>query len=316
MSLAGAASLLSFIDAPVVVGDPDGRAAYANPCFVERFAVEAEDIRGEPLVNIFEGGVREAVLRAVAEVCQRGRSTRFRVRHAGRGYTGLASPIAPEGEQVGFVIVFFESPREDERVHVLEREIREPTEELARVIEELTEAGRERVDDKVKLLLEDGSRAVARIAKASNELWQLISGQRETPPGFDPAQVLAEVAERLGGEFTGSGVDLETALPERLIPVRGDAAHLREAMVALLRHRLGQAERGAALRLEARVRERDGVPAAVVAVVDLPGGAREADEAEPEAVRRAVASLGGELAASMDDDGRRTTAIRLRGAKQ
>lgn len=26
-------SLLSFLDAPVVVGDPDGRAAYVNPAF-------------------------------------------------------------------------------------------------------------------------------------------------------------------------------------------------------------------------------------------------------------------------------------------
>jgi len=35
-------SLLSFLDAPVVVGDPDGRAAYVNPTFETRFAVSAE----------------------------------------------------------------------------------------------------------------------------------------------------------------------------------------------------------------------------------------------------------------------------------
>ncbi len=30
-------SLLSFMDAPVVVGDPDGAAVYVNPAFEARF---------------------------------------------------------------------------------------------------------------------------------------------------------------------------------------------------------------------------------------------------------------------------------------
>ena len=62
-------SLLSFLDTPVVVGDPDGRAAYVNPAFETRFSVSAEEVTGEPLANLFEGGVREAVLTAVAAVC-------------------------------------------------------------------------------------------------------------------------------------------------------------------------------------------------------------------------------------------------------
>ena len=32
-------SLLDFIDAPVVVGDPDGRAVYVNPAFQQKFDV-------------------------------------------------------------------------------------------------------------------------------------------------------------------------------------------------------------------------------------------------------------------------------------
>ena len=42
-------SLLSFLDAPLVVGDPDGRAAYVNPAFEVRFAASAETVIGQPL---------------------------------------------------------------------------------------------------------------------------------------------------------------------------------------------------------------------------------------------------------------------------
>ena len=101
-------SLLSFLDAPVVVGDPDGRAAYVNPAFETRFSASAEAVTGEPLASLFEGGVREAVLRAVAKVCEKGTSVRLRVRHAGVGYSGVASPIVAEDARVGVVILLKE----------------------------------------------------------------------------------------------------------------------------------------------------------------------------------------------------------------
>ena len=59
-------TLLAFLDAPVVVGDPEGRAAYVNPAFETRFAVASAAATGAPLASLFDGGVREAVLRAVA----------------------------------------------------------------------------------------------------------------------------------------------------------------------------------------------------------------------------------------------------------
>ena len=57
-------SLLSFIDAPVVVGDPDGHAVYVNPAFESRFDIAADRALGRPLAELFEGGGREAVLAA------------------------------------------------------------------------------------------------------------------------------------------------------------------------------------------------------------------------------------------------------------
>jgi PAS domain-containing protein len=97
----GAPSLLSFLEAPVLVGDPDGRAAYVNPAFEARFGVTAEGVTGQPLAVLFDGGLREAMLRAVAEACERGTTARFHLRHAGVGYAAVASPIVAEDARVG-----------------------------------------------------------------------------------------------------------------------------------------------------------------------------------------------------------------------
>ena len=85
-------SLLSFLDAPVIVGDPDGRVVYANPAFESRFGITAEAARGRSLAELFEGGGREAVLHAVAEVYEYGESFRFRVRERGVGFASSLPP--------------------------------------------------------------------------------------------------------------------------------------------------------------------------------------------------------------------------------
>jgi PAS domain-containing protein len=59
-------SLLSFLDAPVLVGDPEGRVIYVNPAFERRFCQDDESVQGAELVSLFEGGGREAILNAVA----------------------------------------------------------------------------------------------------------------------------------------------------------------------------------------------------------------------------------------------------------
>ena len=42
MSISEGASLLTFLEAPVVVGDPEGRAIYVNPCFERRFSLAGQ----------------------------------------------------------------------------------------------------------------------------------------------------------------------------------------------------------------------------------------------------------------------------------
>ena len=89
---------MDFMDAPIVVGDPEGRAVYVNPpssaaSRSRRSAVAT----GVPLANLFEGGAREAVLAAVAGVCSGEPHRRDSgCARAGRASIALASPVDVE----------------------------------------------------------------------------------------------------------------------------------------------------------------------------------------------------------------------------
>ncbi len=132
-------SLLTHIDAPVVVGDPQGQAVYANPSFQQHFSVSLDDVTGRPLASLFDGGSRERVLMSVAEVCERGCATRFRVRENAIGYVATASPIHSDGEVVGVIILLTDST-DDERLLNLAREVQEPIKHLADCFENLRES--------------------------------------------------------------------------------------------------------------------------------------------------------------------------------
>ena len=120
-------SLLNFLDAPFMVIDPEGRIIYVNPSYEQRFCPEGEKVEGQPLVTLFEGGGREAILKAVADVCAEGTTTRFRMREGTRGYLGLASPIEAPGAEagrVGVVILLNDEPAIDAKLQAVHREIR------------------------------------------------------------------------------------------------------------------------------------------------------------------------------------------------
>jgi hypothetical protein len=315
-------SLLSFLDAPLVVGDPDGRAAYVNPAFGARFSVSPEDVTGLPLASLFEGGVREAVLQAVAEVCETGESARFHVRHGGAGYAGLASPIVAEDARVGFVILLLETSVAEERILALQRETQEPLGELERVLGELLEQTGGRRAVMYRALVEDGLRALARLRKWSGELGGLLSGRLAAAPEnteFDPARVVGDAAERLAGEFSTAGVQLEVQVPAQLPLVLGDGARLELALVQLLRQRLAGCGAGSTVTLAARIIGRDDERSVVVAVIDAhgdPSAAGGESEPESEEVRQAVSELGADLRTTADSLVGRTTAIRLTTLKQ
>lgn len=314
-------TLLSFLDAPVLVGDPDGRAAYVNPAFEAVFSITADDATGQPLASLFEGGVREAVLGAVADVCEKGRSARFRARHAGLGFSGLASPIVAQQSRVGFVILLVANAAEDERVHAVQRELAGPVDELGRVFDELAEQMPAQRSQKVRTLVEDGLRALTRLRKRSEELGTALSNKPTGPraTSFDPGDLLNQVASQLSAEFAAARVDFQVHVPARLPPVRGDAESLTTALEGLLRMRLSECRPGSSVGVRARSIEPNGVPSVVVAVTDSHPDKRSATGASAPVhpdVRRAVQELGGDLRATTDENTGRTTAIRLNAAKQ
>ncbi len=316
-------SLLSFVDAPVVVGDPDGRAAYVNPAFESRFSVQAQAVTGQPLANLFDGGVREAVLGAVAEVCEEGTTVRFRVRQSGVGYAAVASPIVAEDARVGVVILLIETTDKEERLLAMQREIQQPLDEFVRVFDELLEQGGGSGDEKQRVLVEDGVRALSRIRKWSEELQGLLGGRRIAPKRslrFDPGRVVGDATGGLTDEIAAAGVGFEVQVPPGLPRVAGDGARLGQALEHLLRHRLTAGGTLASLRVAGRTITRQNRTSVVIGVIDAHGGAATppANPLEPELelLRQVVDELAGDLRVTSDPEAGRTTAIRLDALKE
>lgn len=318
MSL-GSVSLLTFIDAPVVVGDPEGRTAYVNPAFAARFRGPGEDVTGQPLSTLFEGGVREAVLRAVVECCEQGRTVRFRLRHGGVAYVAVASPIVAEDSRVGVVILLVESSAAEERLIALQRELASPVGELRRVLDELLEQTGGRRDERYRALIEDGSRALGRVQKWCDELTTLIAGPPAAPArsetSFDALRVVQEAAARVRGEFASLGIELEMLVPAQLPRVRGDGSRVALALIRLLQERLSTARESPAVTLTARPVGRGDARSIVISICDAPGAAGRAvadpEEPVPAIVMEIVRELGGEIRTASDPIMGRTTAIRL-----
>jgi hypothetical protein len=153
---------MDFVDTPVLVGDPDGRAVYVNPCFERAFSQTKEAVTGVPLASLFGGGAREAMLGAVARVCGGEPRARFRLREAGTGYLALASPVVVEGGRVGVIIVLTEETRGEESLLSMRRDVIEPLDEIAGCLSALAEAAR---GEREKLCAATGMRALARMRK-------------------------------------------------------------------------------------------------------------------------------------------------------
>ena len=310
-------SLLSFLEAPIVVGDPDGRAAYVNPAFAGRFAVCADEVIGQPLASLFEGGVREMVLHAVADVCASGTSQRFRVRHAGAGYAGLASPIVAEDARVGVVILFNESAPDDEQAHRLQRKVHAAAEALEGAVEEITARTADSADAKLRDLLEEGGRVAGELRCCTADLGDVLSGRRPAArrdERFDPARVASDLAARLAEEFAAAGVGIDVRMPAQLPTVDGDASAFREALEGLLRTRLAGLESGTSLALAGRTIERDGATWVVLALKEPPPSGA-ADE-PPQRVIDRLSMRGGDVRVSAHPESGRTTAIRLHAQNQ
>lgn len=170
-------SLLDFLDAPVVVGDPDGRAVYVNPAFERCFDTSREVARAKPLAQLFEGGGREAVLMAVAQVCEGSSPVRFRLREGDVGWAALASPIEAEQGRVGVLILLTEELHVTDLGPVLQRGVEEHLDEIGQCLGQLSEQLGGRRDSTHLATLQDAARALERLRKRC-EGWRTHPPQR------------------------------------------------------------------------------------------------------------------------------------------
>jgi len=176
---AGSRSLVDFLWAPVLVGDSDGRAVYANPAFERDFGLDSQGVMGMPLASLFEGGGREVVLSAVAEVCGAGarESARFGVRVGERGYLGVVSPVEAEAGRVGVILLLTPEPAGEGRLQSFRREILAPLDELAACLDTLSEWVGGEGAEQCEAAMEDGIRAIERVRKwAGDVAARLASG--------------------------------------------------------------------------------------------------------------------------------------------
>ncbi|MBW2542658.1 MAG: PAS domain-containing protein [Deltaproteobacteria bacterium] len=175
-------SLLDYVDAPVLVGDPDGRVVHLNPSFESRFQITLEQARGKELATLFEGGAREAVLRAVADVCGGAGPVRFQLRAGDCGYRAVASPISAEDDRVGVVVLLTTELSSDRRMIECARDIQEPLEELTRCLAEFADQVGGRRAERYRLMLEDVAGAIELLRKRADELQSLLSGTSAINP--------------------------------------------------------------------------------------------------------------------------------------
>lgn len=169
-------SLLDYLEAPVLVGDPDGRVVYVNPAFESRFDVRGGSVMGGSLASLFEGGAREATLRAVADVCGGGRSVRFQLREGGAGYSAIASPISAADDRVGVVLLLTDELSGDDRLVAAVRTLQSPIDEIARCVAEFSDQVGGKRDPRYVEILQDAVRAVEQLRKQAEELQSLLLG--------------------------------------------------------------------------------------------------------------------------------------------
>jgi hypothetical protein len=311
-------SLLSFLAVPVLVADPEGRAVYANPCFETRFGVTSGGAHGLPLARLFEGGAREQVLQAVAAVCDQGEQVRLKLRHGDAGYAAIVSPVIADRVRVGAMVVLCDEPLMEERLVAFHRAIQDPLADLARTLDALLEQTGGRRSERHRVAIEDGLRALERLRKWTDELVAAARAVAGTDgeERFDPAQAARQASARYQREAAAGEVPLDVLLPAGLPRVRGDGMRFTDALLQLLRRRLGASPRPASLTLAAKSVGRGGEAVVLISVTDVPALGQPVPSAQPDdvppTVREEVQRNGGALHTTADPIAGRTTTMRLR----
>jgi hypothetical protein len=290
----GAESLLSYLDAPIVVGDPEGRAVYVNPAFEERFPRGDDSAIGLPLAELFDGGAREAVLRGVMTACETRTTARFRLRAGATGYSAVASPIDSGGQAVGVVILFKEELGEAERLLQLQRDFQSGLDELGGTLDDLAAHASAARDAQRRALLEDGLRAIARLRKCSEEMQAAIAGKPKIAhvDRIDVAALLTRIVERAERLAASDGVAITLLAPGKLPELRGDEAQLAGALQRMLDARLAAQPAPERVTVGARVAGSDAGRALMISFSELRSAGYDAPFTDPTVLDEALGCFG------------------------
>jgi hypothetical protein len=315
-------SLLSFLDAPVVVGDPEGTAIYANPAFEMCFERSAGRIPGIALAELFDGGAREAVLRAVMDACAQGESVRFRLREGSVAFSAVVSPIEAQGEQVGVVILLKEEVEGVERILALHRQMEQPLDDLAHALQQLPDQVR---DARPRALLDDAMRSLGRVRKAADEVHGVLTGAPSagtageprpvrTLRRFDPGALLHRVAGRMERAFEAGQTLLEVVTRPSLPALACDEPRLEALLQQLLEARLAQEPAPEQVLLGARALGEGPEAIVLLYLCELGRADFDARYVDPPALLEEAAALSAEVGAATDAGLGRATLLRFKTA--
>lgn len=311
MSTSEDVSLLGHLNAPVLVGDPDGCIVYANPAFRLAFCMPEDDPVGQPMAMVFGGGAREQVLSVTASVLGHGEAARLQIREGGTGYTGLASPIKAEDDRVGVVMVLLEEQSNDEYLTALAEEINEPIVEAVQSIQAIGAKVGDLLLDDQRDLFDSALRSMENAQKWLRDLQLALRGGKPKQGRFDVSGVVVRVAERASQDL-GDRIDLEILMPPNLPRVSGTATAFERLLSQLIRQRINEAESGQPLTLLARTIGDGPNSGVLVSLVDHPDPSRRgATGLPPEAVTQGISAMGGEALCVEDSTVGRVTSMRL-----
>ncbi|MEM9176183.1 MAG: PAS domain-containing protein [Myxococcota bacterium] len=304
-------SLLGHLDAPILVGDPDGCIVYANPSFRERFCQISGDPVGEPLAMVFGGGAREVVLTATAQVLQRGQPSRLQIREGGHAYTGLCSPIEAEDDRVGVVMVMLEEHSNEEHLTSLADELGEPLADALQAMSTLSAELDGRLNDRQHQLMTASLHQLETAQKWLRELAVALRGGKAQQGRFDVSSSILRVTERISQEIPSS-VDLEVLMPPNLPRVSGATVVFERLLSQLVRQRVDESRPEQPITVLARTIGGDRPTGVLVSVVDVPEPDRRGPTGHPpESVQQGVAQMGGEAVCVEDGSLGRVTSMRL-----
>lgn len=314
--LGDSGSLLTFLEAAVLVSDPEGRAVYANPAFERAFEIPTGQVAGQPLVSIFEGGAREAVLGAVARAVTETGRIRFFVRHGQLGYSATASPIESKGQRVGVMLLFDEELASKETILGLHRRLRSVVGELTDCLEYFRKGEGRYTSGEGDVTIERSGRAMSRLRSLCDDLITVAEGVENSELAVgsigDPENLVREVISTVSEDAVFARIHLDVEVATGLPAVPDDADALCAGLIDFLLDRFAQLPPKAWVTLS--VKEVKGPQQRSLLQISIveeyaQGQLLEDDQRLTSAISDAVRSLGGQIRIDGNPLGGRTTLI-------